>query len=119
MGRKGGKERRPAEEGEGGKRTKKREKRGKREGEEDGVGGRVQEIWWGREKNDNPKFCMSSLHYVQTETRCRTIQSVITGCVEPAESTSLTSKKLHIVEFTPLSAIWPKCEIYITSIFVN
>ena len=42
----------------GGERTKKREKRAKRKGGggEDGRGGRVHEIWWGRKKNDNPKF---------------------------------------------------------------
>ena len=76
-GSEGRKERREGlrkrEKGKRGERRKEREKRkekgrGRRGGQRrrgEGEGGRrVQEMWWGGEKKDNPKFCTLSLNYL-------------------------------------------------------
>lgn len=123
------KERRGEGDGEEGREEKKacgrgrkgarERRRGKREEEEKGMEWEGESKKFGGEGMTTLNFACHLYIMYKTETRCRIIQSVIKGCVEPAESTSLTSKKLHIVEYTPLPAIWPKCEIHITSIFVN
>lgn len=88
MGRKGGKER-PAEEGESGRENEEGKERKEEEKTTEGEG--EPEKFGGEGRRMTTLDFASHLYIMhKTENSCYIIQSVITGCVEPVESTLLT-----------------------------